>query len=214
MLQIALAYLADDHLIVSEGVASLLKATGMVGEVRTFRDGKSLLNACKAVKPGVIFLDYEMPGWSGLDTLQALRREFPDTPVYMLSMNNEKSIIGKCIEQGASGYLSKDSSPGELQEALAAIESREIYYSREVLKSLAGIKQAPVKVYNIEVVISAREREILKLICDGMSPKEIADKLYLSKRTVDTHKNNIMQKLEVNSVGKLISLTLQNNLLK
>ncbi len=211
---IQLTYLADDHLIVAEGIASLLRSTGMYGEVRIFADGKSLWNACKAQMPQWVYLDYEMPGWSGLDTLQQLKKAYPHLPVLMLSMNAEKSIIEACIQHGANGYLSKDSAPDELTEAPQEVQRGEIYYSRAVLKAMAGIKTNRITTKTIEVELSARETEILKLICDGLSPKEIADKLFLSKRTVETHKGNIMQKFDVGSVGKLISIALQNNLLK
>lgn len=214
MYPITLAYIADDHLIVAEGVAALLKTTGYVEDVRIFPEGKSLLNGCKTRVPEVVFLDYEMPGISGMDALKFIKAEFPAVPVLMLSMNNEKSIITACINAGANGYLSKDSTRAELEEALSAVAGGEIYYSREVLKSLAGVKQPAVKIGIQEVDLSAREREILKLICDGLTPKEIAERLFLSKRTVDTHKSNIMQKLDVNSVGKLISVALQHKLVK
>jgi DNA-binding NarL/FixJ family response regulator len=211
---ITLTYLADDHHIVAEGIASLLRGTGIYGEVRIFADGKSLWNACKTQQPQWVFLDYEMPGWSGLDTLQQLKAAYPHLPVLILSMNAEKSIIEACILHGANGYLSKDSAPDELMEALAEVQRGEVYYSRAVLKALAGLRTTRLATKTIQVDLSARETEILKLICDGLSPKEIADKLYLSKRTVDTHKTNIMQKFDVGSVGKLISIALQNNLLK
>ena len=211
---IQLTYLADDHHIVAEGIASLLRSTGMYGEVRIFADGKSLWNACKAQLPQWVFLDYEMPGWSGLETLQQLKAAYPHLPVLILSMNAEKSIIEACIQHGANGYLSKDSAPDELMEALTEVQRGEVYYSRAVLKALAGLRTTRLATKTLQIDLSVRETEILKLICDGLSPKEIADKLYLSKRTVDTHKSNIMQKFDVNSVGKLISMALQNNLLK
>lgn len=214
MYSLALAYIADDHLIVAEGVASLLKATRQVQDVRIFANGKSMLNACKAQVPEIVFLDYEMPGMSGMNTLKMLKLEFAGIPVLMLSMNNEKSIIAACIDAGANGYLSKDSTPAELEEAIFAVKSGEIYYSREVLKALAGVRPPAEKIGNMEVDLSVREREILKFICDGLTPKEIADKLFLSKRTVDTHKSNIMQKLDVSTVGKLISVALQNNIVR
>jgi DNA-binding NarL/FixJ family response regulator len=129
-------------------------------------------------------------------------------------MNAEKSIIENCIQYGANGYLSKDSAPDELMEALTEVQRGEVYYSRAVLKALAGLRTTRLATKTLQVDLSARETEILKLICDGLSPKEIADKLFLSKRTVDTHKTNIMQKFDVGSVGKLISIALQNNLLK
>lgn len=205
-------FLADDHELVAKGVSSLLQEISSVKKVRTFKNGKELFQACLNEKPDFIFLDYEMPVWDGKETLIQLKEILPNVPVLMLSMLNEKAIIQDCISNGASAFLNKDSSIDELKAALSSVLNQEIYYSREVLKALSGISKKTSTTFTLKEEISERELEILKLLCDGFSPKEIAEKLFLSPRTIETHKNNIMQKFEVNSVAKLISISIKNKI--
>ncbi len=205
-------YLADDHNIVAQGLASIFRQIPEVGEIEIFQNGKSLFDACLIKQPDVVFLDIEMPVWDGRKTLVELKKRFPDLRCHMLSMNNEKAIIDDCISKGATGYLSKDCTLEELHEAI--IKENEIYFSKEVLKHLSGYgKTKGEQQFVLNEPLTEREVEVLTLLCDGLSPKEIADKMYLSPRTVETHKTAIMQKFDVNSVGKLISVAIKNKVI-
>jgi DNA-binding NarL/FixJ family response regulator len=205
-------YLADDHELVVNGIAALIQAAYPEAQIKTFHSGKQLLKACLAEKPTLVFLDYEMPEWNGLQTLQELLKAFPSLPCLMLSMVHEKSVIKNCLDQGAKGYLNKDCTPVELKEAIEAIQNGQSYLSTEAQKALDGQSNKTLSTFQLSEPLSERELEILTLFCDGMSPKEIADKLFLSPRTVETHKNNIMQKVGVFTVGKLISIALKHKL--
>jgi DNA-binding NarL/FixJ family response regulator len=205
-------YLADDHEIVVNGLAALLRSLENIEEVRTFGNGKLLYKACLNQKPNLVFLDLEMPEWNGIETLKRLNADFNAFPCIILSMLNEKSIIVECISQGAKGFLNKDCSLEELKEAILSVLGGTIYYSKEIQKTLNGRRKEVEHNGMLKEPLSEREYEILKLFCDGLTPKEIADVLFLSPRTVETHKNNIMQKMEVNSIGKLISVALKSNL--
>lgn len=191
------------------GIASVLREIQGVEQVHIFPNGKELLQAVKEKIPDFVFLDVEMPVMDGKKTLENLLKLYPGIPCCMLSMVDEKSIIEEFIQMGAKGFLHKDSNLDELSNAIINIKKGENFFSNEILKSLSGVLK---KKHSIDLVepLSERELEILKYICDGFSPKEIADKLFLSHRTVDTHKNNIMQKFEVNTVSKLISVALKN----
>jgi DNA-binding NarL/FixJ family response regulator len=205
-------YLADDHNIVAQGLASIIRQIPEVGELEVFQNGKNLFDACLVKQPDVVFLDIEMPIWDGRKTLVELKNKFPDLRCNMLSMNNEKAIIDDCISKGASGYLSKDCTLDELQEAI--INSAEIYFSKEVLKHLSGYgKTKGEQQFLLIEPLTEREVEVLTFLCDGLSPKEIANKINLSPRTVETHKTAIMQKFDVNSVGKLISVAIKNKVI-
>lgn len=206
-------FIADDHHIVAKGIASLLEHIQGVESVTIFPNGEALFNACLQQTPQIIFLDIDMPIWDGRKTLAALQEKFLFIRCIMLSMNNEKAIIEDCIEKGASGYLNKDCTELELQEA---IFSKELpYFSKEVLKHLSGYHtKDKVEKFTLVEPLTDRELEVLSLLCEGLSPKEIAEKIYLSPRTVETHKKNIMYKMDVNSIGKLISVALKNNLIK
>ncbi len=205
-------FLADDHELVAQGLSTLLLQIQTVGKVEVFKNGKELFQACLNTKPDFIFLDYEMPVWDGKETLIQIKKNLPKIPVLMLSMLNEKSIIKECIQLGASAYLHKDSSTEELHEAIESTSRSEIYYSNEVKKALSGAIKNQSGQITLKEEISEREMEILKLLCDGLSPKEISEKLFLSQRTVETHKTNIMHKFDVNSIAKLISIAIKNRI--
>jgi DNA-binding NarL/FixJ family response regulator len=204
-------YLADDHTLVANGIASLFLQVNPSFEVVIFPDGKALFDACLIKKPDLVFLDIEMPIWDGIKTLTELKAKFVNIPICILSMQNEKSIIESTQQLGAMAYLNKDCTTSELAECIDSVLNGERYYSREVLKVLSGLKKTNTT-FQLDEPLSEREHEILVFLCDGLSPKEIADKIFLSPRTVETHKNNIMQKMGVNSVAKLISTALKNKI--
>jgi two-component system response regulator DegU len=201
--------LADDHSIVANGIATLLRQSPDVKQVHVFSNGHDLFQSCLNQKTDCVFLDVNMTNWDGRKTLIEIRKKIPSIRCFMLSMLNEKHIIEDCISKGASGYLNKDCTLDELKEALRSAPG-EIYYSNEVLKVLSGVRKQSLE-FQLTEPLSEREKEILVLLCDGLSPKEVADKIFLSVRTVETHKTNIMQKFNVSTVGKLISIAIKNN---
>lgn len=212
-MQSQLIYIADDHRIVAKGIASLLLKVDSSLNVEIFSNGLELYEACERVLPQLVFLDIDMPIWDGRKTLVELKKDFPKLKCMMLSMNNEKAIIDDCICKGANGYLNKDCTEAELYEAITTKD--DLYFSLDVLKKLSGYqKQANTTPFSLQDPLTERELEILSLFCEGLSPKEIADKIFLSPRTVETHKKNIMQKMDVNTIGKLISIALKNKLVK
>jgi DNA-binding NarL/FixJ family response regulator len=206
-----LIYLAEDHQLVAIGISTLLKKVEGVEDVKIFANGKELIQECNKKKPNFIFLDFEMPVMDGRETLLKCNEILPSVPCCMLTMMNEKAVVEECIQLGAKGFINKNCTFQELQEAIFTIQKGEVFYSNEILQYLSGIKKH-VQNVQLKEPLSERELEVLKLLCDGFSPKEIADQLFLSPRTVDTHKNNIMQKFEVNTVSKLISVALKNKL--
>ncbi|SDM75684.1 DNA-binding response regulator, NarL/FixJ family, contains REC and HTH domains [Catalinimonas alkaloidigena] len=203
-------YLADDHNIVAQGIAALLSQIDAVGDIHLFRNGQELFHACAAKVPDVVFLDLEMPVWDGRKTLVEVKKNYATVSCFILSMLNEKYIVEDCMDKGAAGYLHKDCTLQELSEAIH-LPKGEVCYSKEVLKVLSGVKKTAAG-HVLTEPLSDREKEILHWLCEGLSPREIGDKLFLSPRTVETHKTNIMQKFNVNSVGKLISTALKNKL--
>ncbi len=205
-------FLADDHELVANGIASILDNCIENVTVSVFKNGKLLYEACNDKSPDLIFLDYEMPVWDGKTTLIELKKFKAEIPVLMLSMLNEKAIIQDCVTNGAIGFLNKDCSLSEFKEAIHSAMNQQIFYSREVLKVLSGTVTSSQNNFQKNFDFSEREIEILRLLCDGLSPKEIAEQLFVSPRTVEKHKDNIMQKIEVNSVAKLISTALKNKL--
>lgn len=206
-------YLADDHELVATGIASIISNCLPNAKVTTFKNGQLLFQATEKEVPDLVFLDYEMPIWDGKTTLIELKKKLPELPVLMLSMLNEKAIIQSCITHGAIGFLNKDCSLDEFKMAIESALSEIVFYSREVLKSLSGTASNSVNIDAHIEELTERELDVLRLLCEGMSPKEIGEKLFLSPRTVEKHKDNIMQKMEVSSVAKLISVALKNKLI-
>jgi DNA-binding NarL/FixJ family response regulator len=208
-----LIYLADDHAIVAQGVAQLLQSLLNVQEVVVFSAGKDLYEAALQKKPSLIVLDIEMPEWTGIDTLKKIKSEF-DIPCIMLSMNDEKYIIQECMKLGASGFMPKDCNVGELSEAIDVVLDGGTYLGEKIAKILATKKTADNDVFELTTDITKRELEILENLCDGLTCKEIADKLYLSARTVETHKKSIMAKFDAHTTGKLVSLAFKHKFVK
>ncbi len=204
-------YIADDHKILAQALGGLIQQLPEVEELKIFHDGKQLFDACQENLPDIVCLDIEMPNWDGRKTLVELKALFPELRCLVLSMYNEKELIDDCIKKGAAGYLNKDCTLEELKEAFES--SNDIYFSKGVLKHLSGYSQSSQKDELIDPTsLTEREFEVLKLLCEGMTPKEIASKIHLSPRTVETHKTSIMNKFGVNSVGKLISVAYKNKI--
>lgn len=208
-------YVADDHEIVAKGISSMLSQISFVKEVRTFNNGKELYKAVLSSRPDIVFLDIEMPEWDGIRTLEKLSVDYPEIPCLVLSMIDEKSIVEECIKKGALGYLHKDSKSNELESAILCAQKKEVYFSEETKKILTGVKKTiQSDQINLTEPLTQRELEVLELICEGLTSKEIGEKLFVSHRTVETHKNNLMQKFEAKTTGKLISLAIKNRVVK
>lgn len=207
-------YLADDHELVANGLAGLLNESRLNSVVRIFSNGKDLYKAVLSEQPKMIFLDVEMPIWNGIETLRNLKEEFPSIPCLMLSMVEEISIIETCLTIGANGFLHKNSSAEELANAITTALRGEIFLSNETTQILNGLKRTNASSdFELKEPLSQREIDVLKLLCDGMTSKEIGDQLFISHRTVEVYKNNLLQKFNVKTSGKLIALAIKNKII-
>ncbi len=209
-----IVYLADDHHLIAEGIATLLNDIDMIKSVKIFHNGKLLFKEFNTQRPNLCILDIEMPEWDGITTLKEIRKNYPEIPVLMLSMVEERSIIEECLKIGAKGYMHKDSDKYEFKAAIDAILRGEVFLSSEAQKIIEGIRISSNAALELTEPLTQRELEILKLICDGQTSKEIGESLFLSPRTVETHKTHLMQKFNVNSTGKLISIAIKSKLVK
>lgn len=190
---------ADDHTIVMEGLVSLLKADfDVVGAVG---DGHQLIDAARRLRPDVIVTDISMPGLSGLDVLPRLKAEHADCKVVVLTMHNDGELAARAIREGASGFLLKHSAGEELVNAIQQALQGHVYLTpsvtRDVMSRLASSGPS-------EPVLTARQRQVLRLIVEGHRMKEIGTRLNLSTRTIETHKYEMMQALGVHSTTELV----------
>jgi two-component system response regulator DegU len=205
-------YLTDDHEIVAKAIANLLISLETVSSVKTFSNGKELYNTCLDKMPDLIILDMEMPEWNGMVTLKKLL-EIASVPVIMLTMNDERKLIEESIKEGAKGYLHKNCSLNELQTAIEVVMNGNIYLSEDTKKIMVGLKQSSSQAtHTLTEPLTERELEVLRLVCDGLTSKEIGEKLFLSSRTVETRKTNLMQKFNVQTTGKLIAMALKHKI--
>jgi DNA-binding NarL/FixJ family response regulator len=201
---------ADDHAIVKEGLVSLLKehdfdVVGAVG------DGQELIDAARRLRPDVIVTDLSMPGLSGLDVLTRMKAARIDSKVIVLTMHHDADLATQAMRAGASAFLLKHSAGEELLTAIQqALEGR-MYLTpaltREVMERMSASPD------QTEPQLTARQRDVLRLIADGRRMKEIAAALELSSRTIETHKYQIMQTLGVSSTAELVKYAIRHHLI-
>ena len=198
--------LADDHRIVAAGLQALLSVDyELVGQAQ---DGRSLLELARQVRCDFIVADISMPGLNGIDALRQMRREGLDVPVVFLTMHTEPAYARRALEAGAAGYVLKHAAPQELLQALQAAAKGNIYISREIAAEVLG---APGHRTERDPAsgLTPRQREIIVLLVEGRSAKEIARLLDISHRTVEYHKYQAMEALGVTSNAELIQLAIR-----
>jgi DNA-binding NarL/FixJ family response regulator len=209
--------LVDDHHLVRTGIANLLKSESMFNIVGEASDSNEFLAIISNQLPDIAVLDIAMPGMSGIELTRLITTKFPSVKVLILSMYTSEEFVFNAINAGARGYLPKNTSRVELIEAIKAIHNGEDYYaesiSNVILKSyIKKVKTGNEQSRNRESLLSKREMEVLRLFAEGFSNQEIADKLFISIRTVESHKNHIMQRLELKSSVDLVKFAIRNNM--
>jgi len=208
----------DDHQLVLDGLASIVKEIEEIDLLATASNGKEGLKLVEVLKPDLILTDIDMPIMNGIEFTTILKRDFPEIKVIVLTMHSEPSLTKKLMELGADGYLLKNADCKELVEGVLKVASGKSYFSAAVTQSLLNDGKVVTSSFASEtetVILSrltSREIEILKAIAEGYSNKEIGDKLFISHRTVDTHRTNLMKKLEVHNIAGLIKFAIKSGL--
>jgi len=205
--------LVDDHQIIIDGIKSLLKQNDEFVISGEANNGREALRILQHMESDVVLMDIDMPVMNGIDTLKEISKIYPNTKVIILSMHQEAGMIKSLINIGAHGYLLKSCSQAELIEAIRKVGSGQSYFSTEVTLSLLNPMQDKHSAGNLaQEQLTERETEIIKLIAEGFSNKEIGSKLFISHRTVDTHRTNLMKKLNVDNIAGLISYAMKNGI--
>ncbi|MBP7497392.1 MAG: response regulator transcription factor [Bacteroidales bacterium] len=210
--------LVDDHTVVRDGIKALLKKNKEIIITGEASDSSELFCILKKNIPDVIIMDISLPDKSGIELTSEVKQRFPQINILILSMYNEVDFVFNSLEAGAIGYLPKNSTQQELIEAVVAVSKGQEFFSSDIsniiLRSyLKNIKKDD-KEQKKTVCLSKREIEILKLFVNGTGNQEIAEKLFISVRTVESHKNHIMQKLELKSTVDLIKYAIKNNIVQ
>ena len=204
--------LADDHEIMLDGLSGLINSESNLSILALAKNGEELIDCVKNNLPDLCLVDLDMPKMDGLQAAEVLLRLFPDIKIIILTMHKERSLVKRMKRLGIKGYLIKTCDSDELIFAINKVLKGNSYFSNEIFSnSFLG----DVDVSDIEKTssLSTREHEIIRLLCDGDSNKKIADKLFISHKTVDTHRTNIMQKLDVHNIAELIHFCYRNNIL-
>ncbi len=197
--------LADDHTLVRAGLRKLLEASTDYVVVGEAGDGLALLDLAQQLQPGLVLMDIAMPGLNGIEATARLVKSFPNIKVLILSMHQSEEYVRQALRHGAAAYLLKDAAPLELDLALSAVMRGETYLSPAVSK---GVVHDYVQRLRDEeqpaAALSPRQREVLQLVAEGHSTKEIARRLDLSVKTVDTHRSQLMKQLDIHEVAGLV----------
>jgi DNA-binding NarL/FixJ family response regulator len=209
--------IAEDQRLFRECLVSLLNGFERINVNVEASNGRDLLEKLYVVAPTpqVVLLDLTMPEMNGLDTTRQLKKLFPDMKIIILSVHSEERHIVHMVGEGVNGYLVKNSELSEVVHAVQAVFEKGFYFNESVLRAIhSGMGQKHEKLYNPNSPITAREKEILELICQEHTTQEIAEKLYLSVRTVDGHRNNLLEKTGSRNTAGLIIYALRNDLVK
>jgi DNA-binding NarL/FixJ family response regulator len=203
-------YIVDDHSVVIEGIYSLLQNEKGIDIVGYAINGQNCLTYFANNTADVILMDISLPDINGIDLCKVIKKNYPGINVLALSTFNQGSYIKKMMDSGASGYLLKNTSKEEMIEALKTVASGKIYLSFEIGKEL----QASTQENNDVPLLTKREKEILIHIANGFTNLQIAEKLFLSIDTINTHRKSLHNKLHVNNTALLIRYAVENNLLE
>lgn len=201
-------YFVDDHQVLIDGIISMLKAEEYLEILGFSLNSVHALSNLKQLKPDIVLTDISMPDANGIDFCKSALRILPDLKIIALSMHDDKQTIEDMLEAGASGYLLKTVGRNELLKAI-----KEVYANKRYLCEAATEKMNQAVEPGIHQLLTSREKDIVRLVAQGLSHTQIGEKLFISPRTVDTHRNNIMKKLKVNSIAELVKLAMQHRII-
>ena len=209
-------YLVDDHKIVRDGIKSLLIGNRNIRVTGEAKNGNELLSMLGKEQPHIVVLDIGLPDISGVELTRIISRDFPAVKVITLTAEMEEEIILATIRNGASGFLNKDISADEFEEAVKRVSEGEGYFGQRVSGIIYKSYIRKVNSRDAELSnggLSDREKEIVVLLSEGLSFREIGDRLCISPRTVENHKSRILEKLELNSTIDLVKYAIRNKLI-
>ncbi|HBS87998.1 MAG: hypothetical protein A2W91_10230 [Bacteroidetes bacterium GWF2_38_335] len=209
--------LVDDHSLVRDGIKSLLKDSLDIEVIGEAGNGVELFNLLKNTLPDIAILDISLPGESGIELTKKIKTQYPQIDVLILSMYLQEDFVLNAVKAGARGYLPKNTSKAELLTAISEINQGNDYFSSEIsrimLKSYFHKAKAVEETKNKAELLTKREKEILKMVAEGMHNSQIAEKLFISTRTVESHKTHILQKLEINNSVDLVKFAIKNGII-
>lgn len=211
--------LVDDHKLIRDGIRSYLNADKRKYDLLDeAENGKEALEKIKQLKPDLVITDLNMPIMDGLELIKELKKNYPEIKIIVLSMIDEAQYIKQVLKLGANGYLLKNSGSEEVKKAVDTVMNNASFYSAEVTNVImsqlaSGGRQKKVSRFDNDFTLTSREKEILKLIVQEYNNGEIADKLFISIRTVDAHKRNMIEKTGSKNIAGLLVWAIKNNII-
>jgi DNA-binding NarL/FixJ family response regulator len=206
--------IADDHKIVRDGLRSLLENEMNLSVLGEADNGRTAVELAKELQPDVVIMDITMPGLNGIEATKQIRDAVPRTKVIALSMHTDRRFVSEVLRMGASGYLLKDCAFEELSNAIRSVLANRTYLSSQIADVVLKdyVRLVAKKELSVFGILTAREREVLQMIAEGSSTKEIAAALKISAKTVETYRLRIMEKLNVHSIAELTKYAIRQGL--
>jgi DNA-binding NarL/FixJ family response regulator len=206
--------LADDHRIMREGLRALLEREAGIEVIAEADNGRKTVELSRELNPDVVVIDIGMPDLNGIDATRQIVSEAPAVKVIALSMHSDRKFVREMLSAGASGYLLKDSAFEELGTALATVINNQTYLSPKIADTVVKdyLGKVEPKESKVSPALTKREREVLQLIAEGKTTKDIASQLYVSIKTIETHRKQIMDKVGLNSVAELTKYAIREGL--
>lgn len=206
---------ADDHSIVREGLRRLIEGEGDIRLCGEASDGGEVLAQVEKHRPDVVILDIGMPQVTGLETLEQIRKKHPEIRTILLSIHSDPPMVQNAVALGVDGYLLKNARPDEILAAIRAVIRGGSYFSPPIAREIvAQIREPRPASEQPFATLSAREREVLHLIADGLSAKEIASRLSISAKTVEAHRTSLMRKIGVRKATELVRYAVRHGLVE
>jgi len=207
--------IADDHQLFREGLVNLLSTASDIEVIAEAKDGNETTEKTVQLKPDVALIDIGMPGMNGIEATKILKKEIPAVKIIALSMHSDKQFVKGILEAGADGYLLKNCTYRQLIDAIYSVISGKKYLSDEITGMvIKGYLEPSDADSEGNVELSERENEILKLYAEGKSTREISEKLFISIKTVGTHKQHILEKLELKSNADMVKYAIKKGLIQ
>lgn len=207
-------FLVEDHKIVRDGLKALLLGVKDIEIIAEAASGKAFYEQIEKIHTDIVILDIGLPDISGIEIAQKLTLNQPEIKVIILTANTDENSIVQAVKAGVSGFLSKDTPKEEFLEAIRSVQNGEQYFGDAISKIVykGYINTIKGKQPKDKKSLTSRELEVIKLISDGLSYKEVAEKLFISTRTVETHRNNILEKLELKNNIELVKYAIRNKI--
>jgi two-component system, NarL family, response regulator NreC len=207
--------ICDDHELFREGIKAILRAEPSITVVGEARNGREGVDKALDLRPQAVLMDMEMPELNGLEATRRIRQAGPNVQVLILTMYAEEDLVARCLQAGAAGYVLKDVPATQLVYAIQAVARGGRYLSPEALKGVVDhYASGPPRTESRYDRLTGREREVLKLLAEGVSAKQVATRLSLSVKTVDVHKTNLMRKLDLHDRAELIKWAILHRVIR